>query len=367
MYDAIIVGARCAGSPLAMLLARKGYKVLMADKSTFPSDIMSTHFLQLDATVRLQKWGLLGRVAATNCPPIPKVTFHLNGAAFEAPRDPNVPLDHTYCPRRTVLDKILVDHALAAGAELREGVVVDGLLRDGDSVAGIRGHEKGGATFEERARIVVGADGLHSTVAREVQAAEYNERPALTCGYYAYFSGIDLVDAEGYLGEKVGMLAFPTHHGMTCIGVGRPHGEFHAYRTDIEGNFMKFAELASPEFTERMAAGRREEPFIGTADTRNFFRKPYGAGWALVGDAGYHKDFITGLGIMDAFRDAELLANAIDEGFSGRRPLDDAMAGYEKTRNETAAPLYELTCMLAAFPDPQEMLQGAAQAGPTQG
>jgi len=363
MYDAIIVGARCAGSPLAMLLARKGYRVLMLDKSTFPSDIMSTHYVQVAAVNQMQRWGVLDDVVASGAPPIEKITFHLNGAPFTPPADPALDVQVAYCPRRTILDKILVDHATASGAELREGTVVDGLLRDGDAVSGIRAHAKGGVAFEERARIVVGADGLHSTVAREVQAAEYNQRPAYTCGYYAYFSGVDLVDAEGYLGNDVGVLAFPTHHGLTCVGVGRPHEEFHNYRQDIEGNFMKFAEMASPEFAERLRGGRREEPFIGTADTRNFFRKPYGPGWALVGDAGYHKDFITGLGIMDAFRDAELLADAIDDGFAGRAPLEDALAGYETTRNETALPMYEFTCMLATFPDPRALFEQAAQAG----
>jgi flavin-dependent dehydrogenase len=246
---------------------------------------------------------------------------------------------------------------------LREGVVVDGLLRDGDRVTGIRAHAKGGEAFEEHGRMVVGADGIHSLVAREVQAPEYNTRPALSCGYYSYFSDVRITDALGYLGGETGMLAFPTHYDMTCIGVGRGHEFFHEFRQDIEGNFMKYAQMASPEFAERIRAGKREEPFVGTADTRNYFRKPYGDGWALVGDAGYHKDFITGLGIMDAFRDAELLADAIDEGYSGRAPLEDALAGYEQKRNEAATPLYEFTVMLASgLEAPADLLQQAANA-----
>jgi flavin-dependent dehydrogenase len=86
---------------------------------------------------------------------------------------------------------------------------------------------------------------------------------------------------------------------------------------------------------------------MGTADQPNYFRKPYGPGWALVGDAGYHRDFITGLGINDAFRDAELVVKAVHEGFSGTRPIEDAMADYEATRNDLALPLYEITTKMA--------------------
>jgi flavin-dependent dehydrogenase len=103
-----------------------------------------------------------------------------------------------------------------------------------------------------------------------------------------------------------------------------------------------------PEIAAKVKAGKREEPYLGTADQPNYFRQPYGPGWALVGDAGYHRDFITGLGINDAFRDTELLVEAVDEGFSGKRPMEEAMADYEAKRNDFALPLYRITTKMAA-------------------
>jgi flavin-dependent dehydrogenase len=262
-----------------------------------------------------------------------------------------------YCPRRTVLDQLLVAAAVEAGAELREHFTVQDLVWDGDRVSGISGRSATGTTMTERARIVIGADGIHSLVARQVQAPTYNTGPALQCAYYSYWSGVPLDGVGFYPREHRGFGALPTHHGLTCIIVGWPHEEFHAYRADIEGNYLKTLELA-PAFAERVLQGKREERFTGTADLPNFFRRPYGPGWALVGDAGYHKDPITAQGISDAFRDAELVAEAIDTGFSGRRPLEEALADYEQQRNEAALPMYEYTCQLAQLqPPPPEMQQ----------
>ncbi|MBE0610887.1 MAG: FAD-dependent monooxygenase, partial [Dehalococcoidia bacterium] len=124
MYDAIVVGARCAGSPTAMLLARNGHRVLVVDRATFPSDTLSTHFMTPDGVERLREWGLLDRVLATGCPQLHGTQRSLQGMAL--PADPNDPL--TIAPRRTVLDKILVDAAREAGAEVREGTSVDSLI-----------------------------------------------------------------------------------------------------------------------------------------------------------------------------------------------------------------------------------------------
>ena len=181
MYDAIVVGARCAGSPTAMLLARKGYRVLLLDKSHFPSDIMSTHYMQAPGVARMQRWGLLDRLRATTAPAITKVTITFGEMSFSPPfPDPDNPPE-AWCPRRIVLDKILVDAAVEAGAELREGFSVRELLFEDERVVGIRGGADG-AMVEERARIVVGADGLHSLVAKSVQPPEYQVIPSLTYG-----------------------------------------------------------------------------------------------------------------------------------------------------------------------------------------
>src|SRR5712692_5140616 len=215
MYDAIVVGARCAGSPTTMLLARKGYSVLLLDKASFPSDTMSTHFIHLPGVVRLKRWGLLERLVATGCPPIEGATLHFGEVAFSPPIPATLPPDvppQTFCPRRTILDKLLVDAAVEAGAELRLGFSVTGLLADGERVTGVRGRHEG-RTVEEQARIVIGADGLHSKVAQLVMAPEYDTIPSLTFAYYSYWSGVPLDGSQLYFFDEVGMLAFPTHQG----------------------------------------------------------------------------------------------------------------------------------------------------------
>ncbi len=355
MYDAIIVGARCAGSPLGMLLAKRGQKVLIVDRATFPSDIMSTHYIQSDGVKRLQEWGLYDEVMASNCPVIPSITFTLGGVPVTPPKDPAMP--DAICPRRIVLDKILVDGARAAGAEVREGFSVQEILIEDGVVTGVRGRGSDGVTVEEHARVTIGADGQHSIVARAVDAERYDEFPAFSCGYYSYFSGLALKDggAEAYVGQDAGVLAFPTNDNLTCVGAGTDRKFFHEYRDDIDDMFYRLVEQASPSFAGRIRAAKREERWIGTADTDNFFRQPYGPGWALCGDAGYHKDFVTGLGIADAFRDAEFLSEALDAGFSGRESLNDALAAYQKRRDEAAKPMYEMTIQFAQFPTLEEM------------
>jgi flavin-dependent dehydrogenase len=360
MYDAIVIGARCAGSPTAMLLARKGYRVLMLDRAAFPSDTFRNHFLQRPAVVQLHRWGLLDHVAASNCPPIHTATTDFGDFPLCEPFDAGDGVDAHYAPRRFVLDKILVDAAVSAGAELRECFTVQELLRDDGRVVGIRGSANGGTSVTEHARIVIGADGAHSIVAKEVQAPRYHERPAYTFGYYSYFSDVPLDGIEVWRLPASISINFPTNDGLSLVALQAPVAGFHAFRADIEANFFRVLDRI-PAFAARVRAGRRAERWYGTADTANFFRKPFGPGWALVGDAGYHKDPILAHGISDAFRDAELLANAIDAGFAGRAPLTEALTSYEDTRNATALAGYEANCALASFaPLPPEFFERRA-------
>jgi flavin-dependent dehydrogenase len=357
MYDVIVIGARCAGSPTAMLLARQGHRVLLLDRAQFPSDTMSTHYIHQPGVLRLKRWGLLDRVAATGCPAVTKLSLDFGPFTLRGAPPPADGVAEAYAPQRRVLDPILANAAVDAGAEFRDGFTVESLLWDGDRVAGVHGHGRDGVTVDEQARLVIGADGMRSLVAREVQPSVYNDMPATTCGYYTYWSGVPVSDFEVYIRERCAFGAFPTNNGLTLIVVGRPHEEFAAYRSDIEGTYLRSIDLA-PSLAERVRSGKREERWVGTADLPYFFRKPYGLGWALVGDAGYHKDPSTAEGISDAFRDAELLAEAIDAGFAGRHPLEQALAGYEQLRNEAAMPLYEFTHHLASYePPPPEMQQ----------
>lgn len=355
-YDVIVVGARCAGSPTAMLLARKGYQVLVVDRATFPSDTVSTHLLHPPGLDALQRWGLLDRVIATGCPPIPQYTFDMGPFAITGtPGLPHQPA--SYGPRRTVLDKILVDAAAEAGAEVREGFAVEEILTDGGRVTGIRGNA-GGKSVTEQARVVVGADGIQSLVARSVAAETYQEKPRLCAGYYSYWSGMPMAGMEGYDRGDRSWAAWPTNDGLTLVIVGWPYAEFEANRQDIEGNFLAALERA-PAFRDRLRAAKREDRFYGMA-VPNFFRKPYGPGWALVGDAGYNRDFITAQGISDAFQQAEQCAEALDASFSGGVSFEEAMKAWQTRRDERAlnGGIYEFTCQFASMqPPPPEMQQ----------
>jgi flavin-dependent dehydrogenase len=352
----IVVGARCAGSPTAMLLARKGYDVLVVDRATFPSDTISTHIVHPQGVAALARWGLAEKVAVTGCTPIHTYAFDFGPISIAGkPGTPESPV--AYCPRRTVLDKILVDAAAQAGAEVREGFGVEEVLAEDGRVTGIRGRSGNGAIVTERARVVVGADGLRSFVARAVEAEQYNDRPHQLCGYYSYWSGLP---AEGrfqtYVRENRGWAFAPTNDDLTLVVAGWPYRELDANKSDVEGHYTRMFDLA-PEFAERIRGAKRETRVVGTA-VPNFFRKPFGPGWALVGDAGYNKDFITAQGISDAFRDAELCATAIDESLKGARPFDEAMRDYQTTRDNHVLPMYEFTVQLAALePPPPEMQQ----------
>ena len=354
-YDVIVVGARCAGSPTAMLLARMGHEVLVVDRAIFPSDTISTHLIHTPGVLTLQRWGLLDRVVATGCPPVD--TYAFDFGPFTLAGSPAIAgAPSAYAPRRTVLDQILVDAAREAGAEVREGFTVEDLvLRDG-RVTGIRGHGRDGRTVTETADMVIGADGRRSLVAEVVRPAQYHEREPLLAAYYTYFSGLPMEGRfETYILPNRGMAAWPTNDGLTMVIAGWPYAEFHENKKDVEGNFFETVAL-SPAFAERVAAARREERFAGTA-VPGYFRKPYGAGWALVGDAGYNKDFITAQGIQDAFRDAELCVTALHEAFSGSRPFDAAMGDYQAKRDAHVLPMFEFTCELASLEPPPPELQ----------
>lgn len=367
LYDAIVLGARCAGSPTAMLLARKGYRVLLVDRATFPSDTNSTHLVHPPGIAALHRWGLLDRLIATGCPPIDTYAFDLGAFTLTgSPGTTEQPV--AYGPRRTVLDHQLVEAAAKAGAEVREGFTVRDVVIEDGRVTGIRGHGDSGSTVAERARVVIGADGLHSRVARSVQPEQYHDKPRLLCGYYAYWSGLPMNGRfETYLRPHRGFAAFPTNDDLTMIIGGWPFAEFEANKADIEGNYMAMLDLV-PSFAERVRDATRQSRVAG-ATVPNYYRKPYGPGWALVGDAGHNVDFITGFGMTDAFRDAELCATALDHAFTGQRSFDEAMSGYQTARDQDSMPIHDLTTELATLepppPDLQQLLAAAARSQAT--
>ncbi|WP_306356204.1 MULTISPECIES: NAD(P)/FAD-dependent oxidoreductase [unclassified Nocardia] len=345
MYDVIVVGTRVAGAPLAMLLARQGFRVLAVDRATFPSDTPSTHYVHQAGLSLLKTWGLLDRVTATGCPPIRHLNFTYTDIVINGMADPSADgIDAVYCPRRTVLDKVLVDAAGEAGAELIEGFTVTGLLRDGDRVAGIRGRVGDGAEREFRAPLVIGADGANSIVAKEVGAPVYEGSPAACFIYYSYYEGVDwgMHHRTGF-GEQQ-FAAWPTNDELSLVAVMRKRDRFREFRADPDAGVQEIVEQIDPEIGARLRdSGRRVEPFRPMLYPDNYRRQSYGPGWALVGDAGYHKDPFTGWGITDAFKYAQLLADLAGESLSGDRPFEETMPEYQRERDAQSASTYELT------------------------
>lgn len=365
-YDAIVVGGRCAGAPLAMLLARAGYRVLVADKADFPSEVVvSTHYVHNLGLARLQSWGLLEQLEATGCPRIPTLRFDFGSIVLTGAPPAVDGLRHGTAPRRIVLDKLLLDAALEAGAELREAFAVDSLIWEDGRVVGIKGRHRRGPTVEERARVVIGADGVHSAIARLVETPMTDERPAFTIMYYSYWSGLDVSSVEIYVREGRCLVTFPTHEHLAVILVVWSASVAASVRGDVEGAYMR-AVADFPHLAARVREARREERFLGASGLKNFLRRSHGPGWALAGDAGYHRDPVTGQGISDAFCDADILAAAIDAGLrSGDSAvMDAALREREALRDRRARPRLDLTCERARLeplsPELLRLLAGIA-------
>ncbi|RLK57946.1 flavin-dependent dehydrogenase [Actinokineospora cianjurensis] len=350
MYDVIIVGARCAGAPAAMLLAKHGHRVLVVDRASFPSDTVSTHYIHQAGLGRLQEWGLLDEVVAAGTPAIRLMNYRHGDIALTGFADPIEGIDAVYCPRRTVLDEILVNAARRVGAEVVEQfTVTDLVFGESGEVLGIRGREGDGPVRELRARLVIGADGAHSQVAKRVSAELYNVRPAAGFIYYSYFAGIDDWGLHHRTGKNHSWFgSWPTNDGLTMVATICSRDQLKDFRQDPETAFQAVIDDVAPAMgTQFRDAARRAEPLRPMRYPDNYYRRAHGPGWALVGDAGYHKDPITGWGITDAFLHAELLADKAHEGLSGERAMADALDEYSKVRDEMSAGVYDFTTLMA--------------------
>ena len=353
-HDVVVVGGRVAGAATAMLLARLGHDVVVVDQASFPSDIISTHSIARSGVVQLRRWGLLDAVLGSGAPAIRQVTFHAGGQSVSRTVKPKAGVDLVVAPRRYVLDTILAAAAERVGAAVRTGVTVTGLRRDGHGrVVGICGHDRVGAPVDLRARYVVGADGLRSAVARSAGAAIKEARPAGGAAQYAYYAGIGWDGMELYVAERAFAGVFPTHDGQACIWVCTPSADARAARRGAASRAEAFGALlqrSAPQLAGRLRRARRTSPVAGVLRQPNQVRQAWGPGWALVGDAGYYRDAITAHGISDAFRDAELLAAALDQALRASAEEHAALAAYQRQRDRALAEIFEITCRLSAFP-----------------
>jgi 2-polyprenyl-6-methoxyphenol hydroxylase-like FAD-dependent oxidoreductase len=345
MDDVIVVGGRCAGAPTAMLLARAGFKVRVIERSVTLGDTLSGHMVKPAGTTRLWVWGLLDAVLDTGCPPVPGGRAWLSGqplgdlVSMSAADDLGdgsggkaaVRAAPALGPRRSALDPVLLEAARQAGAAVDMGNSVQGLLTDGTRVTGVTTSRRG-----YPARLVIGADGRNSRVAHLVGAPKYVDNSPATYSYYTYWMGARAAGFCAFLdeGQFIGM--FPTNDDLTMVFVQAPHTGFGAARRDPMGHYLGLLK-SQPAAMEFLAGAAAVEPVRGTGDLPTFFRASAGPGWALVGDAGHHKDPLIARGIADAFRDAELITDAVTAGWDG--DLDEALTGYATQRDACARPL----------------------------
>jgi flavin-dependent dehydrogenase len=351
-YDVVVVGARAAGAATAMLLARRGLSVLAVDRGAYGTDTLSTHALMRAGVLQLSRWGLLDRIEAEDTPRVRRTVFHYEDEAIDIPIKPRDGVPALFAPRRTVLDRVLVDAAAESGAEVRHHVRLADLVRGaGGRVEGALLRDADGATRAVRAGIVVGADGLRSTVVSLVGAPVTRQGRHAAATVYGYWSGLDVDGYHWHWGAAAAAGAIPTNGGEVLVFAGVSARRFaEEVRSDVPRGYLRLLEEAAPDLAERLSRARLVGALHGFPGHPGYLRRPWGPGWALVGDAAYFKDPITAHGISDALRDAELLARAVERGG------DDALAGYEVSRDALSTRLFEVTDRIASAEwDPTEL------------
>jgi 2-polyprenyl-6-methoxyphenol hydroxylase-like FAD-dependent oxidoreductase len=348
-HEVVVVGARAAGSALAGLLARLGHDVAVVDRADPGDDTVSTHHISRTGMVALRRWDLLDEVLASGAPPLRDLTFHRPEGPVTRPLRPSLGVDHLLAPRRYVLDALLAEAAVRSGARLHTGLNVVGVRRDGSGrVTGVDGRDRAGRDVELTARFVVGADGLHSRVARSVGAAMVDRRPDGGRARYAYYAGVSWSGIEFFLTDGALAGIFPTHDDEACVWICTPAD---AGPGDFDADLRRLV----PGLARRLRGGRRTSPVSGMRRSPNHLRRAWGAGWALIGDAGFHRDPISAHGISDAFRDAEILAGHLDAVLRDRVDERAALAAFQRYRDAAVADIFDLTCALGTYPPVTEL------------
>lgn len=344
-YDALVIGARCAGAGAAMLMARRGMRVLVADRGKYGADTLSTHALMRGGVLQLHRWGVLPRILAAGTPAVRATGFHYGDEVVEVSVKPSHGVDALYAPRRTVLDRALVDAAREAGAEVRHGHVLAGLAHRADGrVVGARLVDAVGEVREVAADLVVGADGVGSSVARLAGAGVLHEGRHASAVVYGHWRGLGASAYRWYFREGVSAGVMPTNDGKHCVFVAVPPTRFRdEVRHDLTASYHLVLSELSRSLAAEVAGAELESRLWAFGGRRGFLRQAWGPGWALVGDAGYFKDPLTAHGMTDALRDAELLAAAAAHG------SDAAFAGFAALRDGLSLPLFEATDAIASF------------------
>jgi menaquinone-9 beta-reductase len=344
-HDVLIVGARVAGAATAVELARRGHRVRLVDRESPHRDTLSTHALMQAGVLRLEQLGVLPEVIGAGTPPIDRVTFHYGDRAV--PVDVRRPL---YAPRRTLLDPLLVDAARSAGVDVDLALEVLACVRDADGrVVGVRARGRDGQVRTLRASVTIGADGSRSRIARDVAAPVTRQGQAASAFAYAYFREVATTGYEWCFGSGTAAGVIPTNGEVACVWIATPPARFLSrLRHDLDGAIPQVLAETTTDVADRVTAGARVSPTRGFPGTAGRIRRPWGPGWALVGDAAYFKDPITAHGMTDALRDAALLAEAVDRNLRGE-PETLAMTSYEQLRDQLSVPLFDTTEAIASY------------------
>jgi flavin-dependent dehydrogenase len=343
-YDAVVVGARCAGASTALLLARGGARVLVVDRQAFGADTVSTHALMRTGVLQLSRWGVLSKVMAAGTPPVLRTTFHYGAETIGVDIKADE-VSHLCAPRRTVLDRVLVEAAREAGAEIHHRVSLNDLqFNSAGRVTGVVLRDQWGDEALVRAGIVIGADGCRSTVAKHVGAQTYREASASSAYVYGYFGDLENDGYDWYFERGVAAGVIPTNGNEHCVFVGVPAPRFaDMFRGRMDEGFRSTAAANSLELEAALEKASRTDRLRGFVAPPGYFRQSHGPGWALVGDAGYFKDPLTAHGITDALRDAELLSKAVLAASTR------ALSRYQEERDALSRPLFDVTDAIASF------------------
>jgi flavin-dependent dehydrogenase len=334
-----------------MLLARQGLRVLVVDRATYGGDTMSTHAIMRGGVLQLHRWGLLDHVEKAGTPPVTRVAFHYPDDTVRISLKPAAGVKALYAPRRTVLDRILADAAMEAGADVRFRTGVTEIIRHPSGrVTGVAGHDSAGRRFVASAPLTIGADGIRSLVARSVESPAIRTASGGSAFLYGYWDDLPAEGYEWFYAPCSAAGLIPTNYGQTLVFVGTTSECMRTIRSGgTATGFMTLLQRVSPAAWERVSAAGHPTRFRGFAGCPGYRRQASGAGWALVGDAGAFEDPLSTHGITDAFRDSELLATAVRDGRVGPPSEADALARYQTARDRLAEPLFGVVESLASY------------------
>jgi flavin-dependent dehydrogenase len=344
-YDVIVVGARVAGAATAMLLAQRGLRVMLLERGRLGADILSTHALMRAGVLQLSRWCLLHKIVAAETPPIHRTTFRYGDERVVISIKPSHGVDALYAPRRTLLDPLLVNAALEAGAEVYDQTSVHDLIQRDGRITGAQVRTVDGRNVELISSLVIGADGIHSTIARLVDAPFTRRGQHASATTYGYWSGLPTDGYEWNFQANACSGVIPTNNGQACVFASASPTRIGRGGVD---RLMEVIVDGAPHLAERLRSAEPPRSTRTWRGERGYLRRSHGPGWALVGDAGYFKDPISAHGLTDALRDAELLTRAVVDGLGGAASIDSALENYQTTRDGISLPLFDVVDRIAS-------------------